>query len=553
MNSNPGLLPARGGLFVAITLLAGQGPLAAEPPVSGSDVAGQTTQFEVAEYRVLGNTVLSPIEVEKVLYPLLGTGKTIGDVDKARATLENRYHELGYGTVFVDIPEQDVTNGVVRLKVTEAKLEKARVTGARYFSAKEIREALPEAKPNVVLHIPDLQAQLAALNAQTPDRGVTPVLKAGTRPGTVDLALTVQDKLPLHGSLELNNQNSIDTTDLRAVASLSYDDLFGRLDSLSLQYQTSPEDTDEVKVWAASYTARLSSSGHKLAFFYVNSDSDVATVGDGGGSLTVLGKGQIYGTRFIAPLFTSADTSEAFTAGIEYKDFTESVFTAQTVLTPISYLNLSMGFAGGWRLGLQQLSLQSSVNFGVRSHYNTPEEFAVKRFRAEPNYFLMRTDVGYTRVLPAKMSLRLRGAGQWANESIISNEQFSIAGASGVRGYLEAELLGDAGIKGSIELGSPRWSLFADRFQGEVFGFFDYGRMTRINPLRAQDPRTLELLELLERPNQTLRSAGAGLDMLLFDHVHALLFWAYPLVDSDVDRGTLEGDSRWQFTLNASW
>jgi len=552
MNSNSGLL-ATGGLSVGVLLLAGQGALAAETPAPASDVAGQSTQFAVSEYRVLGNSVLAPLEVEKVLYPLLGSGKTIADVDKARAALETRYHELGYGTVFVDIPEQDVTNGVVRLKVTEAKLEKARVTGARYFSAKEIREALPEAKPNVVLHIPDLQAQLAALNAQTPDRGVTPVLKAGAKPGTVDLALTVQDKLPMHGSLELNNQNSIDTTALRAVASLSYDDLFGRLDSLSFQYQTSPEDTAEVKVWAASYTARLSSRGHKLAFFYVNSDSDVATVGDGGGSLTVIGKGQIYGTRLITPLFLSSEASEAFTAGVEYKDFTESVFTAETVLTPISYLNLSMGFAGGWRIDKQQVSLQSSANLGVRGHYNTPEEFAVKRFRAEPNYFLLRADVGYTRLLPADLSLRLRAAGQWANESIISNEQFSIAGASGVRGYLEAELLGDAGIKTSLELGSPRWSLFADRFKGEVFGFFDYGRMTRINPLRAQDPKTLELLELLERPNQTLRSAGAGLDMLLFDHVHALLFWAYPLVDSDVQGGTLDGDARWQFSVNASW
>ena len=43
--------------------------------------------------------------------------------------------------------------------------------------------------------------------------------------------------------------------------------------------------------------------------------------------------------------------------------------------------------------------------------------------------------------------LKLRAAGQAAAEPLITNEDFSIAGIDGVRGYLESEVLGDQGFQ----------------------------------------------------------------------------------------------------------
>jgi len=510
-------------------------------------------KFSIGEYRVLGNTVLPATEIERTLYPLLGTSKTIADVDAARATLEKYYHDRGYGTVFVDVPEQSVDEGVVRLRVTEGQLVATRVTDAVYFSGRDIRNAVPEASNGKVPHIPTLQAQLAEMNSQTPDRTVMPVLKAGPRPGTVQLTLKVQDELPLHTSVAINDQYTTDTSRLRAQFSIGYDNLFDRLDSISLQYQTAPEEPDEVDVWSASYTARLTEAGTKLAFFAVDSNSNVATAGDGGSAINVIGKGQILGMRFISPLLSTAAASHALIAGFEYKDFKESVFSEDLLLTPISYGNFSVGHASVWRRPQRQWSLNTTANFGIRSVANDPEEYRIKRRKAVPNYFLLRSDASFSTALPWDMTLLLRGAGQYAIDSVISNEQFSIAGADGVRGYLEAEQLSDVGIKTSVELGSPRWKFFAERFAGDVFAFFDYGRLSRLNPLREQDPRTLEYGALLEDPTVTLRSAGAGLHFAAFDHVQGAFTWAYPLVDSGNSNGTEKGDSRIHFSVQASW
>src|SRR6185369_16121175 len=98
--------------------------------------ASAPPRFDVLEYRVLGNSVLPPMEIERRLYPLLGTGKVLADVEEARVALENLYRAAGYGTVFVDIPEQDTAEGIIRLKVTEGRLERTTVDGARFFSGR---------------------------------------------------------------------------------------------------------------------------------------------------------------------------------------------------------------------------------------------------------------------------------------------------------------------------------------------------------------------------------------------------------------------------------
>lgn len=529
----------------ALMLLPAAACLAAEPAAPASD------HFDVLEYRVLGNTVLPAIEIERTLYPLLGADKALADVEAARTALENAYRNAGYGTVFVDIPEQDTGEGIIRLKVTEGRLERATVSGARYFSGRQIKLAVPEASAGEVPHLPTLQGELAALNTQTADRVVTPVLKSGSAPGTMALTLNVQDKLPLHGRLEINDQYTTNTTRYRAIAALSYDNLFQRLDSLSLQFQTAPEDMSEARVWAASYTAHLPDDQSRLAAFYIKSDSNVASVGGDGSSIDVLGKGSIYGLRYIRTLAAGPQATHVLVSGLEYKDFLESVFGENALQTPISYANFSLGHLSSWRQPQTQWSLSTTANFGVRGRLNEPAEFADKRFRARPNYFFLRADGSVTRALPFGTSLRLRIAGQYAVESIISNEQFSIAGADGVRGYLEAEVLGDVAVKSSLELASPTWK--TGSASAQVFGFFDFGRMERLNPLRQQDPKTGELLGFLEPPHVQLESAGVGAEFSLWGFISADLAWAYPLQDAPGADGTRAHDPRLHFGLRSTW
>ncbi|MFX7712944.1 hypothetical protein ABTJ93_19625, partial [Acinetobacter baumannii] len=72
-----------------------------------------------------------------------------------------------------------------------------------------------------------VQQQVAALS-QTPERRVQPVLRPGREPGTVEAELKVSDKLPLGGSVDINNAAAAGTAALRSAVNLHYDNLFQR-------------------------------------------------------------------------------------------------------------------------------------------------------------------------------------------------------------------------------------------------------------------------------------------------------------------------------------
>jgi hemolysin activation/secretion protein len=455
----------------------------ADPPAAQAPHADNAQTFSVHEYRVLGNTVLDSRTIEGVLYPLLGENKTLDDVQAARTALEEAYHSHGFGTVFVDIPPQSVDEGIVRLRVTEGRLRQTSISGARYFSERQILADMPAAAAGTVPNLPQLQQQLAAVNAQTTDRSVVPVLKAGPTPGTVDLALKVADELPLHGSIELNNQFAADTKPLRAIVGLSYSNLFGELDNLAAQYQVAPQDASEVTVYALSYTFRPLANGLRASAYFIESDSDIAAIG----TIGVLGKGKIGGTKFSFPLESAAGSTQSLTLGVDYKDFSQVVnLSGGTPLdTPVSYTIVSAAYLGTWTGSVTQVLFSASANFGPRGLPNDISDFANARFKGNPNFFYLRFDGSYNLKLPLSFRLLLRAAGQLAAEPLVNNEDYSIAGADGVRGYVEAEELGDRAIKSTFQLYSP--PLIVRKFNiGSGFAFFDAARADIIDSLPEQ-------------------------------------------------------------------
>jgi hypothetical protein len=111
-------------------------------PSSKPNAATPDPSFDILEFVVEGNRVLEPLAIERAVYPFLGPRRLIRDADAARAALEKAYHQAGYLTVTVDVPEQQVENGIVRLAVTEGRVE--RHSSARAFTFAGSRSGLSQ-------------------------------------------------------------------------------------------------------------------------------------------------------------------------------------------------------------------------------------------------------------------------------------------------------------------------------------------------------------------------------------------------------------------------
>ncbi len=524
-----GLALALCGLGIAAARAQAQAPAQAH----GSE-AGQA-RFDILEYRVLGNTSLTNRAVEQAVYPHLGPKLSIADVEAARQSLEKAYRDAGFGSVFVDIPEQQVDGGIVRLRVTEGHLDRIHITGARYFSNGQIRAALPALVPGKVLNVPELQAQLTDLNRVTPDRVVTPVLKAGRTPGTVDVDLQVNDTLPVHASLDLNNRYTAGTPQLRLTGQVSYSNLFDEQQSASIQYQVAPEDVSKVNAVVGSYVFRVPSwTNTSFALYAVNSDSKVAAIG----TLSVIGTGQIFGARLIEALNPLPGYTQSLTFGMDYKDFLENILISatQSQMTPVHYLNWTVSYAGTLSSAHSTTDFTLAANFGIRGLVNSPNEFANKRFEGEPDYFYVRASVQQLQKLPWGLQLFGSATGQATEDPLVSNEQLAVGGADTVRGYLEADALGDYGAYGTLELRQdwPARILHLSPSGGYVLAFCDSGVVNVFDALPGQVAR------------QTLASCGAGFRVAAWHGMDLSFDWARALITvSPVSAG----DSRLEFDV----
>jgi hemolysin activation/secretion protein len=253
---------------------------------------------------------------------------------------------------------------------------------------------------------------------------------------------------------------------------------------------------------------------------FIDSNSNVATVG----TLGVLGKGQIVGARLMYP-FTAGGAGQSLTLGMDYKHFRNVIAlnASPGLNTPISYVNLSLTYAGVWRSDARIGTLNLAADFGPRGLANNSIAFESDRFQARSNYFYLRGDGALNFLLPKAFRVMVRAAGQLAAEPLVANEDYSIAGVDAVRGYLESEELGDSAIKGTLQLQSPPLQRHALQL-GDVFTFYDAGRAETIQPLPGQPP------------HEILRSWGIGADLLPGQKVTGSLTWAHPLDTASVTR-----------------
>lgn len=506
-----------------------------------ADASEAKYDFNVFEFVVDGNTVLENTHIEKALYPFLGENKTIIEVEKARAALESTYQNLGYLTVSVSIPEQNVDDGVVRLLVTEGSVERLRIKDAQFTTHSSLKSRVQEFKEGKVPHFPTAQAQLDKVS-RNQNRQVSPILRPGKSPGKVEVDLQVQDKLPLHGSLELNDRFAPSTTRTRLNGSMRYENLWQEDHSVGISFQASPEDFNEVKVFSGTYVIPRK-NGDYFAMYAVSSNSNIASVGD----VNVIGNGQIYGARYIYPLKGSDNFYHNLTLGADYKDFKESVILLgadATISSPVSYFGFSLGYEGTIQTEDYQTQINVTMNAAPRAIGNTEREFNNRRQNAKPNFAYIRSEVKHLYKLPYEWTAQTRFSGQLSDGGLIAPEQFAVGGVDSVRGYLESSSLGDNGMQLALELRTPPLKKYLKQFQAAdylkdfyLFSFYDAGVVKVYNSSSGQS-------------SQHVTSAGIGVKLKTNSGVLAYLDYAYAFKDSIQVNA---GDERLHFRLGYEW
>ncbi len=512
-------------------------------------------RFDILEYVIEGDTLLGAAVLERAVYPFLGPQRTLADAEGARQALQQAYQDAGFLSVSVLLPPQQVDPalGEVRLVVQAAPVRRLRVTGAEHFLPSTVKAGLPALAPGSVPQFGEVQQQLAQLAIAAPDRQITPLLAAGTQPGTLDVELKVDDTRPLHGAVELNSKRTAGTERGRLEAALSYDNLFQRGHSAAVNLYTAPTRPEQSTIVSLLYSLPLGGAfggvGDRLSLALTTSDSDTPTPL---GGLTV-SRGESWRLRWRDQLDAPEGLSHALNWSVVRRDLQDSnIDVAGFSIVPpaLRYTVLQADYEldvrgaepgrttrlnAGLTLSLPSLNQRQVDCFGVPL-----DQFTCKRASASARFQVVTLGIEHREPLHGGAEgwlARLRLQGQFSDAPLPSAEQIVAGGVDSVRGYLEGELSGDLGLALRAELWAPRWRVL-EGVSLRLLGYVDGAALRRLYALPS------------ERTGVTLGSAGFGLRADSRLGLAATLDWAAFTRQRDTDG---ERGDRWSLSLRHSF
>lgn len=466
-------------------------PLAAGLCGAFGVAAQEVPRFPIVRFKVEGNTLLPQTDVEAAVQPFIGPQRDFGDVQSALEALEERYRQRGYSTVTVVLPEQVLEKGEVLFKVVEGRLKELKITGNTHYDEDNIRSTLPTLQPGVPPRIDDVSANLRIAN-ENPAKKLKLRLKPGEQDDEINAEIGVTDESPLKLGVTLENTGSAQTGRNRVGLSFQHANLWNRDHILTAQYQTSPEQMDDVRVYALSYRAPLYGLGDAIDFFMTKSSVNAGSIPAGPVNLAISGRGKTFGTRYTLNLKRQGNYEQQIVFGFDYKAFENSIGAGAIELgNDITVRPLSLQYNGHWQVENMDVSM-----FGTLAR-NLPggdkgrqADFDLARPGAPDDFYVVRYGLTASHSYASDWQVRFSGSGQWTRNMLISGEQFGMGGANSLRGFGEREVADDTGYQTSLELYTPELCKeLGDGHNCRMLAFLDNGAVFRIDPLAGEKSR----------------------------------------------------------------
>jgi hemolysin activation/secretion protein len=453
----------------ALALGAGQG-VVAQPPAPAA-------HFDIERYEVSGNTLIPDSRLHELLDPFTGKQRDLGDVQQALKALETAYRVAGYGTVQLELPEQDATGSVIRLNVIEVRLASVAVTGNKHFSEANVLRGLPALRSG---ETPNLRAlsENVQLSNESRAKQVEVILAASQTPGTVDARVSVVDESPHHFGLTLDNTGTQASGRWRIGAFYQHENLFDRDQAASLAYTTSPDSPEGVRVniFGVGYRVPLYAWGDSVDLLYGKSSSNTpSSTPSLGGALNLTGKGDVFALHFNHNFARSGETTSKLGVDYTYVDSRCTTvdgtpvsiapptppiascvpYTVAPLMARYASSTRSDSMLAGYYAGAA-INIPSGTRYtNITGRTDRYSYLTAGNRDTRDDFVIVRGGADYLRGLASDWQVRMALNGQYAFDPTVSAQSFGLTGANAVRGFDERALVADSGAVVNAELYAP--------------------------------------------------------------------------------------------------
>ncbi|KMW70727.1 peptide ABC transporter permease [Limnoraphis robusta CS-951] len=507
-----------------------------EPPTD-TQPSPETPPIPVTTIEVTGSTILKPSEIEAIVAPLEGRSVTLAQLQEAADQITEIYLERGYITSRAIVPEQTISQGVVRIQVIEGILERIDIEGTQRLDPDYIRDRV-QLGAGQPLSTARLEDQLRLLRTNPLFETVEASLRAGTQEGQSILIVRVTEAPPFQAGISADNYSPPSIGSERLGLNLRHLNLTGRGDLIFVSYNTTRLITEgESDILDVLYSLPVNAMNGTIQLRippYWNT-----IIQEPFDELNIDGKSQRYEISYRQPLIRTPVEELALSIGYAYQrsqTFQDGEGIAfglgpeEDGVTRTSVFKFGQDYIRRDRFGAWALRSQFSIGTGLLGATNTAS-------LPNSNFLSWLGQVQRVQRVGEDHLLILQGDVQLSADALFPSQQFVIGGGLSVRGYRQNVRSGDNGFRVSVE---DRFTLLRDESEQpklQLAPFLDVGTVWNHD----------------ENPNRLFgRTFLVGVGMgLLWEPLSGLnlrLDYGVPLVELQ-DRGNNIQDDGFYFSI----
>lgn len=471
-------------------------------------------KFKLNEIIFEGNTLYSNDELLALFNHPKGSMVTLGDIQQLATDITFKYNKAGYLLSQAVIPEQQITKGVIRIKIIEGYIERVIVQGDVSERTKLLMQRYGDKIVNKrPLNIKELESALL-LAGDLPGMTVRSVITPSkTVDNAADLTLIASfDRVDNTSYISYDNRGTRYIGPTRAIVSAYFNGTsLGSGSATGVRLGDSGRQWEEMRYAEFEHKQYLGVNGFMLDFDWQYTRTKPGFMLEGTDTIGLNGFYQV-GAQY--PIIRQRNHN--FTVNGAMTEINSYLTQFDTKIYNDQIRKVQLGFqfdlADQYR-GSNQLSgllTQGIDAFGASQPGNL-----ISRLGAKPSFSKFNLSGGRLQGLFGPFSALLSGAGQYATNKMYAYEQLGYGGLPFGDAYDPSEIVGDRGIEGKFELRADSvlpWTFIPTQY----FVYYDGGVLWNYDHINQEG-------------RQTGTSAGFGLRSFAWNHVSVSLELAKPL------------------------
>ncbi len=396
-----------------------------------------------------------------------GRAITTGLTEDIHDIILNYFAKYAHPFILVKIPGQDVTDGVLKVIVTEGKVGAIRYKKNQWFTD-DLLESYIRMRPNETINMDMLLNDVAWLN-QNPYRVTDVVFTPGDKGNTTDIEFITPDRFPVRPFIGFDNTGNNSTGKERLFAGFEWGNAFfaDQWFSFSSSYSS---DFSGFQAYTGHWTIPLPWRNF-LVFFggWARMSPNITFMHVEGYS----GQASVRYQIPIPPLYKKHILEVSI--GYDFKTTNNNIefAAAENQLRIAHRVNISQ-FMVGLSVGVEHPNNKISFNLlgywspGQMYPHMSVDDYRMLTPHAQPKYFYTRMTFSDLYRFPENILGWIQLRGQLATEDLLPGEQYGLGGYDTVRGYEEREISVDDVFIANLELRSPPFG---------ILKFFNPGRV----------------------------------------------------------------------------